>query len=515
MPLLSTPLRWLRAPGWPGHILALLAGCLSTLALSPFGLWPLGMLSAALLYQGLKQPARGQAALRGWFWGLGLFASGVSWVYISIHVHGYASPVLAGLLTAGFVAGLALVIALMSWVWAGWLRPNSSVWLACVGFAALWVLQEVFRGWFLTGFPWLYHGYVHTDTWLAGWAPVGGVWLLGFLSVLTACLLSEPRVWRRLRPAAGGLVLLLIIWAGGRALITLEWTQPTGSPLSVALIQADIPQSRKWDPAHIDHTLTLYRDLSIAQGPVDLIVWPETAVPVLQSQARAFTDGMAKRLGEQGTTLITGIPVDEYENGELQIYNAIMVAGKEDEQYLKHKLVPFGEYVPLQQVLRGLIAFFDLPMSSFSRGPAAQQPLEAAGYRLAPFICYEAVYPHFAARLAAQSELLITISNDSWFGRSIGPLQHLQMARMRAIESGRWMIRSTNNGVTALIDYRGRITKRIPQFEQAVLNGQVQPRTGLTPYLRWRNWPLGLMVLACLAACIVVRNRTRRADAGT
>ncbi len=505
-------LQWLRAPGWPGHLLALLAGGLSTLALSPFNFWPLGLISIAMLYQGLKQPLRAQAALRGWFWGLGLFASGVSWVYISIHVHGYASPLLAGLLTAGFVAGLALVIALMAWVWAGWVRPTGRIWLGCVGFAALWVLQEIFRGWFLTGFPWLYHGYIHTDSWLAGWAPVGGVWLLGFLSVFSACLLSEFALWQRLRPAAGGLALLLAIWLGGKALTSVDWTDPIGSPLSVALIQADIPQSRKWDPAHIDNTLTLYRDLSVAQEPVDLIVWPETAVPVLQSQARAFTNGMAARLAEQGTTLVTGIPVDTYDSGERQIYNAIMVAGQEDEQYLKHKLVPFGEYVPLQTVLRGLIAFFDLPMSSFSRGPAIQAPINAAGYRLAPFICYEAVYPDFAARLAAQSELLITISNDSWFGRSIGPLQHLQMARMRAIESSRWMIRSTNNGVTALIDHRGQITRRIPQFQQAVLNGEVQPRTGLTPYLRWRTWPLGLVVLACLAACIVVRGRTGGTD---
>lgn len=512
MPLLNSFLHWLRAPGWPGHLLALLAGGLSTLALSPFGLWPLGLLSVALLYQGLKQPTGSQAALRGWFWGLGLFASGVSWVYISIHVHGYASPVLAGLLTAGFVAGLALVIALMAWVWTKWLRPTGHPWLGCIGFAALWVLQEIFRGWFLTGFPWLYHGYAHTDTWLAGWAPIGGVWLLSFLSVFTACLLSEPPAWRHLRPAAAAVAVLLVIWLGGKALTSVDWTEPTGSPLSVALIQADIAQSRKWDPANVDRTLSLYRDLSIAQGPVDLIVWPETAVPVLQSQALAFTNGMAARLADQGTTLITGIPVDAYEDGEMQIYNAIMVAGQKDEQYLKHKLVPFGEYVPLQDVLRGLIAFFDLPMSSFSRGPAVQEPLQAAGYRLAPFICYEAVYPHFAARLAAQSELLITISNDSWFGRSIGPLQHLQMARMRAIESGRWMIRSTNNGVTALIDHRGQITKRIPQFEQAVLNGAVQPRTGLSPYLRWRNWPLGLVALACLVACAAVRSRSRGAD---
>ncbi|MFN3581932.1 MAG: apolipoprotein N-acyltransferase, partial [Pseudomonas sp.] len=466
----------LLGPGWPGHLLALCAGALTTLALTPFEWWPLGLLSIALLYRGLEHLDRRQAALRGWFWGLGLFASGVSWVYISIHVHGYASPWLAGLLTGLFVGGLALIIAATTWLWAGWLRPTISGWLACWGFAALWVAQEIFRGWFLTGFPWLYHGYMHTETWLVGWAPVGGVWLLSFVSVLSACLLCEPKLWRRLPLALSGVAALALIWLGGKGLTAVEWTQPVGEPLSVALIQADIAQERKWDPDHIEYTLGLYRDMSYAAGSVDLILWPETAIPVLQSQARHFADSMAANLAEQGTTLITGIPVDDYSSGEMRIFNGIMVAGSEDNQYLKHKLVPFGEYVPLEQVLRGLIAFFDLPMSSFSRGPKRQEPLQAAGYRLAPFICYEAVYPDFAARLAAQSELLLTISNDSWFGESIGPLQHLQMARMRSIESGRWMIRGTNNGVTALIDHHGQIKAHIPQFEQLALSGWVQPR---------------------------------------
>lgn len=493
-------------PGWPGHLLALLGGSLSTLALTPFDLWPLGLLSVALLYVGLRQLGGSQAAIRGWMWGVGLFATGVSWVYISIHVHGYASPALAGLLTALFVGGLALIPALMAWLWARWLRPDGYVWLACLGFAALWVAQEIFRGWFLTGFPWLYQGYAHTDTWLVGWAPVGGVWLASFFSVLTACLLIEILSAGRLRQRAAAAALIAAIWLGGLMLSTIEWTRPVGEPLSVALIQADIPQSRKWDPDHIEHTLALYRDMSYSQGPVDLIVWPETAVPVLQSRAAPFVEAMAANLAEQGTTLITGIPVDEYDaDGTMSIYNGIMVAGDDSNQYLKHKLVPFGEYVPLENWLRGLIAFFDLPMSSFARGPEVQEPLQAMGYRLAPFICYETVYPDFAARLAAQSELLISISNDSWFGKSIGPLQHLQMARMRSIESGRWMIRGTNNGVTALIDNKGAITVDIPQFRQLALRGQVQPREGLTPYLRWKSWPLGILVMASMLGCFIQR----------
>ncbi|MEH6388201.1 MAG: apolipoprotein N-acyltransferase [Pseudomonas profundi] len=496
---------WLRNPGWPGHVVALLAGALSTLSLNPFNLWPLGLVSVALLYQGLKQVSGGQAVLRGWAWGVGLFATGVSWVYVSIHVHGYAPPALAGLLTALFVCGLALIPALMAWVWSRWLRPASGIWLACFGFSLLWIATEMFRGWFLTGFPWLYHGYAHTDTWLAGWAPVGGVWLVGLLSVLSACLLSETRLWARPRQAMLGGISLLAIWLGGWLLNAVEWTSPAGKPLSVALIQADIAQSRKWDPAHIDHTLATYRDMSYAQGPVDLIVWPETAVPVLQSQALPFVQGMARNLAERGTTLITGIPVDQGQGDEMRIYNGISVAGDESNQYLKHKLVPFGEYVPLEQWLRGVIAFFDLPMSSFSRGPAKQAPLSAMGYELAPFICYEAVYPDFAARLAAQSQLLISISNDSWFGRSIGPLQHLQMARMRSIESGRWMIRGTNNGVTALIDHQGKLREQIPQFAALALKGEVQPREGQTPFLRWKSWPLGVLMVGGLLLCLLRR----------
>ena len=507
MNLVYQLLRLVRRPGWSGDVIALLAGALTTLSFTPFDIWPLALVSAALLYQGVRELNGRQALWRGWCWGLGLFLSGISWVYVSIHVHGYAPPALAALLTGGLVAGLALIPATATWIWARWLRPGQHGWLACGGFAALWVAQEFFRSWFLTGFPWLYQGYAHTDTWLVGWAPLGGVWLAGFLSVFSACLLSEGTLWRRRAHGLAAATLLIAIWGGGALLAQVEWTQPIGKPLTVALIQADIEQSRKWDPAHIDYTLATYRDMTYAQQ-ADLVLWPETAVPVLSSNAMPFVQGMAANLAQQGTTLITGIPVDQRDSdGQMRIYNGIMVAGENTSQYLKHKLVPFGEYVPLEDVLRGLIAFFDLPMSNFSRGPAQQAPLEAAGHRLAPLICYETVYPDFAARLAADSELLISISNDSWFGKSIGPLQHLQMARMRAIESGRWMIRGTNNGVTALIDHQGRITARIPQFTQAALHGQVEPREGLTPWLRWGSWPLGALVVMLLLGCVFVRRK--------
>ena len=507
MSLPTALLARLRGPGLIGHVIALLAGALSTLSFAPYNLWPLGMLSAALLYQGLQQVNGKQAALRGGAWGLGLFVSGVSWIYISIHLHGNASPLLAGILTGGLELILSLFFALMAWVWVRLFR-NHSPWLGSLGFAAIWVAQEVFRSWFLTGFPWLYHGYAHTQTWLSGWAPIGGVWMLGGISVFIACLLSEWRLVRRPLQAGLAVALVAALWLAGYGLKQVDWTHSKGKPLSVNLVQANIEQSRKWDPDYITHTLSLYRDLTYAQPATDLVVWPETAVPVLQSQSQYFVDGIAANLAERGSTLITGIPVDDMQPDGMKIYNGIMVGGSDPQsEYLKQKLVPFGEYVPLEDLLRGLIDFFNLPMSSFSRGPADQQPLRAAGYNLAPLICYEAVYPDFAAKLAAKSDLLITISNDSWFGSSIGPLQHLQMAQMRAIESQRWMIRATNNGVTALIDQYGQIRTRIAQFQQEVLIGEVQPMQGLTPYLRWRSAPLGLLVVLTLLVCVLQRRR--------
>ena len=497
----------LRGSGLIGHAIAALAGALSTLSFAPYQLWPLGMLSVALLYQGLREVNSKQAAVRGAAWGLGLFVSGVSWIYISIHVHGNASPLLAGLLTGGLELILSLFFALMAWTWVRFFRSRGP-WISSLSFAAIWVAQEIFRSWFLTGFPWLYHGYAHTQTWLNGWAPIGGVWLIGGISVLSACLLSEWQLLRRPVHASAVAGLVVAFWGAGYALQGTDWTHPKGDKLTVNLVQANIEQSMKWDPDYITDTLSLYRDLTYAQPATDLVVWPETAVPVLQSQGQYFVDGMAANLAERGSTLITGIPVDEMQPSGLKIYNGIMVAGSTPQsEYLKQKLVPFGEFVPLEDLLRGLIDFFNLPMSSFSRGPSGQEPLLAAGYRLAPLICYEAVYPDFAARQAAQSDLLITISNDSWFGSSIGPLQHLQMAQMRALESQRWMIRATNNGITALIDQHGEIRQRIAQFQQEVLLGEVQPMQGMTPYLRWQSAPLMTLIALVLLAAGLHRRR--------
>jgi apolipoprotein N-acyltransferase len=501
-------MNWITRSGWPGNLLALTAGALTPLSMAPFDFWALSLLSLGLLYLGLRDLAPKAALLRGWFYGFGLFGAGTSWIYVSIHDFGGASPLLAGGLMLLFSAAVALFFALPAWLWSRWLRNRPGPGDA-LAFGALWVAQEAFRGWFLTGFPWLYAGYSQLDGPLAGLAPVGGVWLIGFVLAFSAALLVNlPRLRAQPRQLSGGLLLLLLAWGSGWSLQQHSWTEPAGEPLSVAAIQGNVAQNMKWDPAQLNAQLALYRDLSMEGPRVDLLVWPETAVPVLKEYASGYLDAMAAFSNSRNTALITGVPVREVDAaGNKRFYNAITVVGEGQGTYLKQKLVPFGEYVPLQDLLRGLIAFFDLPMSDFARGPAGQPLLQAKGYQIAPYICYEVVYPEFAAGLATQSNLLLTVSNDAWFGRSIGPLQHLQMAQMRALEAGRWMIRATNTGVTALIDPYGQINTRIAQFEQGVLYGEVLPMQGLTPYLRWYSWPLALCCTLLLGSALFRRLR--------
>lgn len=501
-------MRFIQEPGYPGHLLAMAAGALMTLALAPFDLWPLAVVSAGLYYLGLKKLSVAQAMLRGWSYGFGLFLAGTSWIYVSIHDFGAAAPPLAAFLTVGFCAGLGFFYVICTGLWAKFFRQNAHPIADALAFTGLYVLGDMFRGWFLTGFPWLYAGYSQLDGPLASWAPIGGVWLISALIALSAALLVNSKaIWphktRWPLPIAVLLVWFVSPW------LNLSWTNPKGEPLTVTAIQGNVAQNLKWDPKQLHAQLELYRALSLEAAPSDLMIWPETAIPVLQPYAQAYIDEQADWAKRQQGAFISGIPVRQANaQGELRYYNGVLSTGNGEGLYLKQKLVPFGEYVPLQDLLRGLIAFFDLPMSDFARGPAEQALLRAKDLKIAPYICYEVVYPDFASRLAKDSDLLLTISNDAWFGHSIGPLQHLQMAQMRALENGRWMIRATNNGITALISPQGHIRAQVPQFEQAVLTGEVYAMQGQTPFMRWQGWPLMLLSGAALLLAYLKRRNS-------
>ena len=459
---------------------ALVAGGFTTLTASPFELWWLGPVAMGLLYVGLHTLTPRQAALKGWLYGVALFASGTSWVYVSIHDYGYTGVPLAVFLTALFVSVLALFFAGTFWLYRRFIGPR---W-ALLTFAGAWVLGEVLRTYLFTGFPWLLVGSSYVDSPLASWAPVGGVYLLSLLVVLTGTLGVEVlrRQWWAALPLAA-------IWLAPLAL-PHQWTTPVSEPTRVALLQGNLPQLLKWTPEGQRTAANTYSELTRdVADEADLILWPETALPMIDSQARPVLERVQANLPVD-TALLTGIvQLDEDD----RYFNSVIGVGNVEGSYQKEHLVPFGEYLPLESLLRGAINFFDLPMSSFTKGAADQTPMQAAGVAIGNAICYEIIYPELVAQRAADSGVIVTVSNDTWFGASIGPHQHLQMARLRALENGRYVVRATSNGITAIIDPRGNVVDRAPQFETTYLTGEFYAMEGLTPFTRLGSLPVWLL----------------------
>jgi apolipoprotein N-acyltransferase len=497
-----------------GVLLPLAAGALLPLSLAPFDLWPLGIVSLALWFHALRRPGA-SGAWTGWWFGVGKYGVGASWVYVSIHVYGNAPPPLAVFLVAVFVAGLALFPMVNGWLF-GRLAADRP-WHDAIVFVALFGAFEWLLTWFLTGFPWLYAGYAHLTTPLAGLAPLGGVLLVGSavalggaVSVLAVTALAQ----RRWRLAASAIAVALVPWVLGGAVAGIDWVEE-GPRRQVALVQGDIPQSVKWEPERRAAILDTYLTLSEAHWNADLIIWPEAAITYMAHEARPILADLDRRGAAAGTAVLLGLPAVEFPpEGGYVFRNTAVVAGSGEGRYVKRRLVPFGEYVPLEGLLRGAIEFFDLPMSHAGPGAWQQPLLDVGGQRAQMSICYEVVYPDLVRRDAGGADVLITISNDTWFGASIGPLQHLQMAQMRALENGRWMLRGTNNGVTAIVDHRGAVTSRLPQFDPGVLRGEYAAMSGITPFTRFGHAPWLVAIALALAGCAWGRRRWRSAGPG-
>ena len=498
-------LRMTSSLGWR-LALGLLGGALVPLGFAPFDWWPLGVLGVALHYLSLVGSRPREAGWLGFVFGVGLFGVGVSWIYVSIHDYGAAPPPLAALITFGFVLLLASYQALQCYLWRRWCADRLPAWT----FAASWLLVESWRGWFLTGFPWLYLGYAHVSSPLSGLAPLVGVQGLGLLVALLAAVpvqaLLDWRAGAGRRAVLSALAPLLILLLVTVALHGTAWTQPAQRlPLRVALVQGNIPQELKFDPAAIQAGLDRYAALTEPVWPLDLVVWPETAIPLVYQNEPALLQSLDERAAASGTALVTGV----FFRSDQGLHNSVVALGAGSGVWHKQRLVPFGEYVPLREVVSDLLALFELPLSSLAPGSDLQQPLQVQGIGVAPFICYEVVYPEFVRTHAAEAGLLLTVSNDTWFGDSIGPHQHLQIAAMRARELGRSMLRATNNGITAVIDPQGRSSAALPQFAAAVLEAEVQVYEGLTPFARWGERPLWWLSLGFVSLLALWQYRSR------
>ncbi len=500
---------WIK-PGARDGALALVAGGLLPLAFAPFDFYPVVLFSLALLFLLCEKAAAVRGALwLGGLFGLGYFGVGVSWVYVAIHDFGYSSLPVAVLLTLLFVAALAVYPALFAAA-AVYLRRRfafGDTQVLLLLLPGMWLLMEWLRAILFTGFPWLSLGYSQSDAPLAGWAPVLGGYGLGLLLAFSAGVFALALKRRR----AIILLLALPLWLAGEGLKFVDWTRPAGAPVSVALVQGNLPQMTKWDASQVKRRLATYAGLT---GPLlgqhDLVMWPENAITVFYRDYReryfAALEGQALA---KGTDLLFGVP--QRDGDGRRYYTTLTNLGPSGYQvYKKDHLVPFGEYVPFESLLRGLIAFFNLPMSGFSPGGEEQPLLELDGNRAALTICYEDLFPSEALRRLPEATLMINGSNNAWYGDSLAPHQHLQIARMRAMEIGRPVIRATTNGISVLLDHRGRVMVRSAQFEQAVLRGEVQPHTGTTPYVLWGELAnlLILLAMAAGAALMARKNRT-------
>ena len=483
----------------PTRFIALLSGLAFPFAIAPFFIWPIAILSLLGLLFSLKDSSHKEAAIRTWLFGFGKFSVGVSWIYVSMHSFGGTPAILAILMVGLFAAFLATFPAIFIYVFHRFYnKKNSPALLSILAFSALWFLYEWFRSWILTGFPWLFAGDAQLHTWLNGWAPILSVYGLSFFTALSAASLYYAFIKKNIT-----YLLLLIIWPIGFMLQDIQWTQPTGE-LKVSAVQGNIAQEIKWLPEQRRPTLNAYLDQTRQHWDSDVILWPETAITELKDRFQVQLDFINEEALDNKTAIITGIPF-RYTEGPFigEFHNSILAIGTGDGLYHKQKLVPFGEYIPLESLIRGLLPFFDLPKSSFKKGSDTQELLKVDNneslFLLAPFICYEIVYPNFVANMAKESDMLITISNDAWFGDSLGPKQHMAIAQMRALETQRYLLRSTNTGITALVNHKGEIIKQLPTNKRATLTAIAQTRQGLTPFMMFGIWPLLILSFLILA----------------
>ena len=478
------------------------------LAFAPFDLFLLPLMTLTLLFSLWLDSTPRRTLRLGWLFGLGFMGFGVFWLRISIDQFGNVGTPLAFAITFAFVFFIALFFGLAGRL--GHLLQGGRVVQLLLVYPAAWGLMEWVRGWVLTGFPWLALGYSQIDSPLAGYAPLLGVYGASWLMALSAGLLVLLWLERKRRLWWAG--TLALIWVGGLLLQQQMWTRPVGESLRVSLVQANIPQEQKWKREMLQPTLEKYARWTRESAASDLVIWPETAVPdFLHRVDEAFLQPLAQEAELLGTQLLVGIPVLNLDSG--LYYNGAVALGTEEySAYFKRHLVPFGEYLPFRPLLGPVLDFMEIPMSNFAPGTQQRPLVRVGGTPVGVSICYEDAFGAEVAEALPEAAYLVNMSIDAWFGDSLAPHQHLQIARMRALENGRALLRATNTGISALIGPRGELLAATAAFEEAVLSGEIQPMGGATPFVRVGNTAAVVLMLAAFAAGFW-RHRLRRAPA--
>ena len=486
--------------------IALVCGLLVPLSFAPHNLPFIELLSLSgmlLLVRSFGQ----RFAIFLWFvFGLGMFGYGVWWIQVSVHQFGLPLYSFSVTVTAAFIIAQACQIAIFGWFANNMLNTESTLG-TLIGIPASWVAIEIFRSWFGSGFPWLLLGYAHVESPLAGFAPIGGVHLVSFCIVFIASslyLVLHRQQSMYLLPAA-----LVITVAYG--LDKISWTKNiTPVERSVALVQGAVPQEIKWHPEVRQPSIDLYNSLSEPYWDRDLIIWPETAIPAFSDEVATAIDELSKRAIASDTVFLVGMPNRSGPNDDgtrTSYFNSLLLLGRASGRYDKRHLVPFGEFMPFDSILRPLTDMLNVPMSDFSKGKSNNAILKSGDIAIGSSICYEDAYSGLLRDALPDANVLVNISNDAWFGDTIAPHQHLQISQMRALELGRYMLRATNTGISAIINERGRVVSRSEQFEAQAIVGSFYLFQGYTPYARVGSLPI---LLFSTLGVIALKIRARR-----
>jgi apolipoprotein N-acyltransferase len=483
------------------YFISLLLGALGVLAFAPFAQRWLIFISFAWLLFAWSRATPRQVLLHGWLFSLGLQSAGVSWIYYSLHYHGGTPSAFAALMIVLLAMYLSIYPALAGYVGARFCKTSATIKLVVL-WPLTWGLAEWLQGWVMTGFAWMQPGYTQIDLPLSGFAPLLGAHGVGVLVVMSAAvlvLLISQAGYRQRRVWTHAVAPLVLCWVLGALLQQVSWTTPTAEPVRVALVQGNFAQSLKWQRDMHNITLRRYRELTLQHRDADLVLWPETAIPDYQHRVPQYLQQLQEDMRATNTDLLLGIFIKNTDTG---YYNNALL-NIDGSSYRKRHLVPLGEFIPLRFLISIFNRWVDIPMSDIEAGATEQALLQAAGQPLGVTICFEDAFSRDLRRDLPQATLLLNISNDAWFEDSHESYQHHEIARMRALETGRYMVRATNTGISSVIDDKGRVVAASPHFKVDVLRAEAQPMTGATPYVWWGDALLLLVSIATLAWAVL------------
>ena len=480
------------------QFLALICGLIFSFGFAPFDYWLLSILSISVLYKNIKRMPPKEAFYTGYWFGFGTWLTGISWLYVSIHYHGNIGIIGSSLLILIFISILSIYSGFLLLL-NNFLRLASPQNLAFLTLPISWVVIEIIRSYLFTGFPWLISGTMLADTFIDGYTPIIGAQGNTFFIILLGVLISLIYdSFQQKRPALFSSFLFIIILIPSTLLRSFEWTSAEDN-IQISLYQPNLTLSDKWSQFGILKTQGMIEQSIEDSEEGDLIVFPETALILSEKDNKPFMDLIKHKSSKKNLTLVTGIVERE---GNLRIRNRLQAIGSIDTHYDKVKLVPFGEFIPFERYLGSLLDIIGLNLTNTVPGYEIK-PINTGNLRISPSICYEIAFDELIRKTAKDSNILLTVSNDTWFGRSIGPIQHLEIAQNRALEHKKPLIRSTNSGISAIISRNGQIIEKQEYFEEKSIKGTVILYSGNTIYSKFGNWPLKIILVIYLSLIVI------------